>query len=340
MEDPKNSKPKLKPANKYKAVSKEKVEEVKAKMIDISSSVGSAPGVAPSNPDPPPETPPKPVEQTKGKAEDAEVVVPTCQPTSESSVESQPEKVADPWEGITLGDISVGDFCTCLETTFLTTLNNRETAAREARQRRIEEDEAKGITVITPENALTKCVEFMKAITKEYNLYGEHKNSIAQQQTKSETIANKQAENLKRIETLVGRIEKVQGVKSPKKPPFPSWECLAYLLWHWPMYAFAYLWLSKYFRRFCFLIAFLVIVIETCTIGFLACDNSTFHHERMKYYAVRNWSLVSGDTAVIHRFNYVDKLFDDVEFYKKEIKDLDDLIRTKHEKLLRQNTLK
>ena len=110
MEDPKNSKPKLKTANKYKTVSKEKVEEVKAKMIDISSSVGSAPGVAPSNPDPPPETPPKPVEQTKGKTEDAEVVVPTCQPTSESSVESQPEKAADPWEGITLGDISVGDF--------------------------------------------------------------------------------------------------------------------------------------------------------------------------------------------------------------------------------------
>ena len=97
----------------------------------------------------------------------------------------------------------------------------------------------------------------MNDILNGYNLYKKHESAIDKQQSKSKEIADTQNETVKRLETVIGRIEDVQGVKAPKRPPFPSWACLAYLFWHWPMYGFAFLWQSKYFRRYCFLTAFL-----------------------------------------------------------------------------------
>lgn len=84
----------------------------------------------------------------------------------------------------------------------------------------------------------------MNDILTSYNLYKKHESTIDKQQTKSKEIADTQNETAKRLETVIGRIENVQGVKAPKRPPFPSWACLAYLFWHWPMYGFAYLWQS------------------------------------------------------------------------------------------------
>ena len=169
-----------------------------------------------------------------------------------------------------------------------------------------------------------------------YNLYKKHESAIDKQQTKSKEIADTQNETVKRLETVIGRIEDVQGVKAPKRPPFPSWACLAYLFWHWPMYGFAFLWQSKYFRRFCFLTAFFVMVLEFCMIVLLSYDNKDLHHDRAKYVTVRNWSYVVGDTAAVNRFNRVDLLYDDVEFNKEQIEGLNEFIRTKHEQNLKR----
>ena len=172
----------------------------------------------------------------------------------------------------------------------------------------------------------------MNDILTGYNLYKKHESAIDKQQTKSKEIADTQNETVKRLETVIGRIEDVQGVKAPKRPPFPSWACLAYLFWHWPMYGFAYLWQSKYFRRFCFLIAFFVMVMEFCLIVVLALDNKSLHLDHAKYVTVRNWSYVMKDTAAVNRFNKVDLLFEDVKFNREQIDELDEFIRTKHEK--------
>lgn len=102
------------------------------------------------------------------------------------------------------------------------------------------------------------------------------------------------------------------------------------------MYGFAFLWQSKYFRRFCFLIAFLVMVLEFCLIVLLASENGTLHHDRVKYVTVRNWSYVAGDTAAVNRFNEVDILFEDTKFNREKIEQLNDHIRSKHEQMLQQ----
>ena len=176
----------------------------------------------------------------------------------------------------------------------------------------------------------------MKVLVETYNLYKTHNSAIDKQQTESKAIADKQSDTIKRIETIVGKIEKVQGVKAPIRPPFPSWACISYLIWHWPMYAFSYCWLSKYFRRFCFLVAFFVMIIEFCLIVLLAGANRAYHHDRMKYNIVRNWSYVMEDSAVMNRFNKVDLLFEDVEFNRENIEDLGNMIHSKHEAMLKK----
>ncbi|MDD5781815.1 MAG: hypothetical protein PUD30_02950 [Muribaculaceae bacterium] len=230
-----------------------------------------------------------------------------------------------------LNDITVEDYCFLFETLFNAYSDNREEAKRKAREESRRKQEESGIDVITPENALVKCTGFMNDILTGYNLYKKHESAIDKQQTKSKEIADTQNETVKRLETVIGRIEDVQGVKAPKRPPFPSWACLAYLFWHWPMYAFSYLWLSKYFRRFCFLIAFFVMVMEFCLIVILSFDNKALHLDHAKYVTVRNWSYVMKDTAAVNRFNKVDLLFEDVKFNREQIDELDEFIRTKHE---------
>ena len=234
------------------------------------------------------------------QVDESDVIVPVCQPGTESA--DMPES------------------------------HNREEAKRKAREESRRKQEESGIDVITPENALVKCTGFMNDILTGYNLYKKHESAIDKQQTKSKEIADTQNETVKRLETVIGRIEDVQGVKAPKRPPFPSWACLAYLFWHWPMYGFAYLWQSKYFRRFCFLIAFFVMVMEFCLIVVLALDNKSLHLDHAKYVTVRNWSYVMKDTAAVNRFNKVDLLFEDVKFNREQIDELDEFIRTKHEK--------
>lgn len=169
-----------------------------------------------------------------------------------------------------------------------------------------------------------------------YNLYKTRNSDIDKQQTQAKAIADKQSDTVKRIETIVGKIEKVQGVKTPIRPLFHSWSCLAYLFWHWPMYAFSYCWLSKNFRRFCFLVAFFVMILEFCLIVLLACDNRTYHNERIKYNIVRNWSYELEDSAAMKRFDKVDLLFEDVEFNREKIMDIGNMIQTKNEELLKK----
>ena len=315
--DKSNTKPKLKPANKY--VSKDKFNEMMGKMQDISSSITPLQnGFVHCN---------KPLEQS----DDADVVVPLCHPNSEQLDESQDLQVLQEYTDKILSDMTVYDFNIVLETTFNALLDNRAEANRKAQEERIKKQEEAGIDVITPENALAKCVKIMNDMKNSYDLYKNQKGAIAEEQQQTLKTVNQQADTAKRLETVVGRIEDVQGVKAPKRPPFPSWACLTYMFWHWPMYAFASMWLSKYFRRFCFLITFCVIVLQSYLIFLLTIDNNTMHHDRAKYVTVRNWSFVVGDTATVSRFKHVDWLYDDIEFNKEQIAELNEFIRTKHE---------
>ena len=293
---------------------------MKDKMADISSTVVSSQTVSAH-----------PAESSE-QVEDADVIVPVSQPDSESVDVTENPPIDGEFTDKMLKDIDVHDFCFILETMYNYTADHREEAKRKEREESRRKQEESGIDVITPENALVKCTGFMNDILTGYNLYKKHESAIDKQQTKSKEIADTQNETVKRLETVIGRIEDVQGVKAPKRPPFPSWACLAYLFWHWPMYGFAYLWQSKYFRRFCFLIAFFVMVMEFCLIVVLALDNKSLHLDHAKYVTVRNWSYVMKDTAAVNRFNKVDLLFEDVKFNREQIDELDEFIRTKHEK--------
>ena len=293
---------------------------MKDKMADISSTVVSSQTVSAH-----------PAESSE-QVEDADVIVPVSQPDSESDDVTENPPIDGEFTDKMLKDIDVHDFCFILETMYNYTADHREEAKRKEREESRRKQEEAGIDVITPENALVKCTGFMNDILTGYNLYKKHESAIDKQQTKSKEIADTQNETVKRLETVIGRIEDVQGVKAPKRPPFPSWACLAYLFWHWPMYGFAYLWQSKYFRRFCFLIAFFVMVMEFCLIVVLALDNKSLHLDHAKYVTVRNWSYVMKDTAAVNRFNKVDLLFEDVKFNREQIDELDEFIRTKHEK--------
>ena len=74
------------------------------------------------------------------------------------------------------------------------------------------------------------------------------------------------------------------------------------------------------------------MVMEFCLIVVLALDNKSLHLDHAKYVTVRNWSYVMKDTAAVNRFNKVDLLFEDVKFNREQIDELDEFIRTKHEK--------
>ena len=319
------TKPKLKPA---RMITKEKVQEVKDKMADISSTVVSSQTVSAHPAD------------SSEQVEDADVIVPVSQPDSESVDVTENPPIDGEFTDKMLKDIDVHDFCFILETMYNYTADHREEAKRKEREESRRKQEEAGIDVITPENALVKCTGFMNDILTGYNLYKKHESAIDKQQTKSKEIADTQNETVKRLETVIGRIEDVQGVKAPKRPPFPSWACLAYLFWHWPMYAFAYLWQSKYFRRFCFLIAFLVMVMELCLIVVLSIDNKALHLDHAKYVTVRNWSYVNEDASAMNRFDQVDLLFEDVKFNRERIDSLNNYIQSKHEQMLNKQRRK
>ena len=320
-EDSKNkskekSKAKPKPAKSY--TTRSKIEEVQEKMVDISSSIE-------------PLQPPI-VAHTDGKeAEDEDVFIPQCQPNSILPDMAQANQKLEEYSDVTLGDVSFKDFGELLETALLTTLNNREQAKQKASDEWVKKQEAEGKKVLTTTDALYQCASYMSSIQKDYNMYRKHEGAIDRVQKEVKELVKQNVETAIRLENIIGRVEKLQGVKAPKRPPFPSWACLAYLFWHWPMYAFSYLWLSKYFRRFCFLIAFFVMVMEFCLIVVLSFDNKALHLDHAKYVTVRNWSYVMKDTAAVNRFNKVDLLFEDVKFNREQIDELDEFIRTKHE---------
>lgn len=310
------TKPKLKPA---RMITKEKVQEVKDKMTDISSTVVSSQTVSAH-----------PAESSE-QVEDADVIVPVSQPDSESVDVTENPPIDGEFTDKMLKDIDVHDFCFILETMYNYTADHREEAKRKAREENIRKREASGEVVWTTENAVIKCSQYMNTISNDFNLYREQKNAVAKEQEQTLKTVTQQAETAKRLETVIGRIEDVQGVKAPKRPPFPSWACLAYLFWHWPMYGFAYLWQSKYFRRFCFLTAFFVMVLEFCIIVLLSYDNKDLHRDRAKYITVRNWSLVEGDTATINKFDYVDFIYSDAKYRKDDIDALHETIRKKYD---------
>lgn len=301
---------------------------MKDKMADISSTVVSSQTVSAHPAD------------SSEQVEDADVIVPVSQPDSESVDVTENPPIDGEFTDKMLKDIDVHDFCFILETMYNYTADHREEAKRKEREESRRKQEEAGIDVITPENALVKCTGFMNDILTGYNLYKKHESAIDKQQTKSKEIADTQNETVKRLETVIGRIEDVQGVKAPKRPPFPSWACLAYLFWHWPMYAFAYLWQSKYFRRFCFLIAFLVMVMELCLIVVLSIDNKALHLDHAKYVTVRNWSYVNEDASAMNRFDQVDLLFEDVKFNRERIDSLNNYIQSKHEQMLKKQRRK
>ena len=292
---------------------------MKDKMADISSTVVSSQTVSAH-----------PAESSE-QVEDADVIVPVSQPDSESVDVTENPPIDGEFTDKMLKDIDVHDFCFILETMYNYTADHREEAKRKAREENIRKREASGEVVWTTENAVIKCSRYMNTISNDFNLYREQKNAVAKEQEQTLKTVTQQAETAKRLETVIGRIEDVQGVKAPKRPPFPSWACLAYLFWHWPMYGFAFLWQSKYFRRFCFLTAFFVMVLEFCIIVLLSYDNKDLHRDRAKYVTVRNWSLVEGDTATINKFDYVDFIYSDVKYRKDDIDALHETIRKKYD---------
>ena len=292
---------------------------MKDKMADISSTVVSSQTVSAH-----------PAESSE-QVEDADVIVPVSQPDSESDDVTENPPIDGEFTDKMLKDIDVHDFCFILETMYNYTADHREEAKRKAREENIRKREASGEVVWTTENAVIKCSQYMNTISNDFNLYREQKNAVAKEQEQTLKTVTQQAETAKRLETVIGRIEDVQGVKAPKRPPFPSWACLAYLFWHWPMYGFAFLWQSKYFRRFCFLTAFFVMVLEFCIIVLLSYDNKDLHRDRAKYVTVRNWSLVEGDTATINKFDYVDFIYSDAKYRKDDIDALHETIRKKYD---------
>ena len=292
---------------------------MKDKMTDISSTVVSSQTVSAH-----------PAESSE-QVEDADVIVPVSQPDSESVDVTENPPIDGEFTDKMLKDIDVHDFCFILETMYNYTADHREEAKRKAREENIRKREASGEVVWTTENAVIKCSQYMNTISNDFNLYREQKNAVAKEQEQTLKTVTQQAETAKRLETVIGRIEDGQGVKAPKRPPFPSWACLAYLFWHWPMYGFAYLWQSKYFRRFCFLTAFFVMVLEFCIIVLLSYDNKDLHRDRAKYITVRNWSLVEGDTATINKFDYVDFIYSDAKYRKDDIDALHETIRKKYD---------
>lgn len=312
---------KPKPAKTY--MTKAKIEEAQAEMDDITSSVK-------------PLHPPIVAHADSEEADEADVFIPECQPNSVLPDMTQANQELEEFSDVMLGNVSFKEFGTLLETTLITTLNNREEAQRKACEEWVKKQEAEGKKVLTQTDAINQCASYMSSIQRDYNMYKRHEGAIDKVQKEVKEYVKQNANTCVRLETIIGRVENVQGVKAPKRPPFPSWACLAYLLWHWPMYAFSYLWLSKYFRRFCFLIAFLVMVLEFCLIVLLASENGTLHHDRVKYVTVRNWSYVAGDTAAVNRFNEVDILFEDTKFNREKIEQLNDHIRSKHEQMLQQ----
>lgn len=307
------SKPKLRPARR---VSKDKLKEERENdsSFDPSTQDMTVPPAEPSE-----------------QGEDADVIVPACQTDVDSPDIPQDIQMSDEFTDVALGNLSVQDFCTFFETALNTILDNRNIAHEKAEKERIEKGKAEGTIYYTLEELSLKCTDYMEAIAKNYNLYANHKSSIDQHQKKIDETQKGLLETCKSLSTIIGRIEKVQGVKMPTRPPFPSWACLAFLFWHWPMYAFACAWQSKYFRRLCFLIVFFVMILQFCLIVLLACDNKTMHHERTKYVTVRNWSYIMKDTAALNRFNRVDLLFEDVKFNREQIIELNEFIRTKNE---------
>ena len=309
------TKPKLKPA---KSIGK-RLQDAKEKMADVSSSVDSTQNGA------------LPLDEPSEQEEDADVIVPVCQPGSESVDVPEGAQVEERFSDMLLGSLSVHEFCTFFETALNTMLDNRNIAQEKANREMIEKAKAQGEKAYTVEEVLSQCTMYMEAIVKSYNLYATHKSAIDKRQSEIGETQKGLKEVCNGLSTIIGRIEDVQGIKAPRRPPFPSWACLAYLFWHWPMYVFARCWQSKYFRRFCFLIAFFVMVLEFCLIVVLACDNKTLNHDRAKYVTVRNWSYVMNDTSAVNRFDYVDLLFEDVKFNREKLDKLDEYIRTKHE---------
>jgi hypothetical protein len=307
------SKPKLRPARR---VSKDKLKEEKENeaSFDASTQDMTVPPAEPSE-----------------QGEDTDVIVPACQTDVDSPNIPQGIQKSDEFSDVALGNLSVSEFCTFFETALNTILDNRNIAHEKAEKERIEKAKAAGTIYYTLEELSLKCTDCMEAIAKNYDLYANHKSSIDQHQKKINETQKGLQETCKSLSTIIGRIENAQGVKTPNRPPFPSWACLAFLFWHWPMYAFACAWQSKYFRRFCFLIAFFVMVIEFCLIVLLASDNKSLHHDHAKYVTVRNWSYVMKDTAATNRFDRVDLLFEDVRFNREQIDELNEFIRAKHE---------
>ena len=148
------------------------------KMADISSTVVSSQTVSAHPAD------------SSEQVEDADVIVPVCQPGTESAdmPESQPIEVE--FSDRMLTEIDVHDFCFLFETLFNALSDNREEAKRKAREESRRKQEESGIDVITPENALVKCTGFMNDILTGYNLDKKHDSAINKQQTKAKQIAD------------------------------------------------------------------------------------------------------------------------------------------------------
>lgn len=161
------------------------------------------------------------MEESSGIQENADVIIPATQHNEEPTDLPDADSKEDELYDLRLSDNSIGDLSSLMETCFLTALHKHEKAKSEAPKELIEEQKAKGIDIVTPENALEKGTKFMNTVKNDFNLNKIVKKSIGKDHALLCEKIKTQDKIVKRLETIVGRTEKVH------RPPFPTWACLA-----------------------------------------------------------------------------------------------------------------
>ena len=329
-------KKKLKPANKY--VSRNNTTKERPEKQEKASPVSSKP----KEPVPVPEDEghvPKDERHVPDDTDITDVIVTDCLSESESVDSSRTESPADGPHEMTVADMSASEFYSRLEAAFINGLVKRD-EQKKAEEEELQEEirrlkEEEGIDVISPENAVDKCIECLDAIEDDFNMYVKHSNDISKQQEMVLETTKLQSKNIEQLKTLIYDVEDLTGVKVPCRPPFPSWKWIPYLIWHIPIYALACIWHTRFFRKCCYLAAIIVIALQYVKITNLRHENESLLLYQTKYIAVRDWAVVTQDKFVDH-YMYLDWLYSDTAFHRKEIMEFHKNLENMHEHNLKK----
>ena len=334
-------KKKLKPANKY--VSRNNTTKERPEKQEKSSPASSKPKEAVPVPEDEGHVP-KDERQFQNEADMTDVIVTDCLSESEDVDSSQTESPADGKREMTVADMSASEFYSRLEAAFINGLVKRD-EQKKAEEEELQEEirrlkEEEGIDVISPENAVDKCIECLDAIEDDFNMYVKHSNDISKQQEMVLETTKLQSKNIEQLKTLIYDVEDLTGVKVPCRPPFPSWKWIPYLIWHIPIYVLACIWHTRFFRKCCYLAAIIFMAIQNIKISNLRRENGALQLDHDIYIDVRNWSIVKLDKSAIQSFEYVESLYNDTAFNRHEIQSLKKFIYEQHERNIKEGNYK